>query len=177
MADINALQAAASRYAIVAGFNSVVPTGVMDDQTLKAVTGALIWIRDHAPGENDNASGILAKLTGQAALTSSADGITTYLSGVADVNGVGGSNLDFAPQAPGITSFKQLWDQIPMWAKVAGGAGLIVGLVFLGHGLAKRSAQALHGSFGFSGSFQAPEMTEDDVEIETDYIDAEYTEA
>lgn len=144
MADINALQAAVSRFGNVAGFGSVTPTGQADDQTLAAVKNALTWIRDHVSGEADTATGLIAAITDSSTMTQHADGLTTYLNGIADSNSVGGSNLDFAPQAPGITSLKQAWATVPTWAKVLGGAGIAVGLFFLGRSLTRRSGE-MHG--------------------------------
>lgn len=135
MADIVALQTAASRFPPSAG---VTADGVMGPQTHAAVLGALGWIVQNVPDQADTAQGLIGDLTTQQAVVNAADGLTTYLNQVADAANLGGPDINvpggssgggrLLPGLPKLpTSAANAFDafkKLPTWLKV----GLFLGV-------------------------------------------------
>ncbi len=165
MADIVALQTAASRYGDAAGFGSVTADGVMGPQTQQAVTGALNWIATNVPDEADNASNLSGQLTSQQAIVNSADGITTYLNNVADTVGNMGPNIDIPSvgsttshllsKLPGrlpqqAASALDAVAKIPTWVKV-GGIFALAAVVWYAWHRVRAHRRGMQGMFGWQG--------------------------
>jgi hypothetical protein len=162
----DALQAAASRFATVAGFSPLVPTSQFDDQTLQAIRSALGWIAVQVPTEADTAHGLLTSVVDTSTMTNSASGLTTYLNQIGDQANVGGSNLNFTPGAmPAGGGFLGLG--LPNWIFYLAGAAVVVGV---GAVLIKHHASEMAGlAHGYDdGNY---DNYDDDIE------DAEFTDA
>lgn len=164
----DALQAAASRFATVAGFAPLVPTSQFDDQTLQAIRSALGWIAVQVTTETDTAHGLLTSIVDTTTMTNSAAGLTAYLNQIGDQANVGGSNLNFTPGAtPAGGGFLGLG--LPNWVFYLAGAAIALGVGAL---LIKHASSEMAG-LAHGGSY------DDDYDDDgyDDAIDAEFTDA
>jgi hypothetical protein len=128
MANIVALQTALNRYPLDFKLNI---TGTVDSTTQRAVQFVLQWIAQNVATESDNANALQNQFTSISSISSSADGLTTYLNQIADTVAPGVEMDTSVPSGlPGqvAASITDAFKNVPTWALVGGGivlAGLI----------------------------------------------------
>jgi hypothetical protein len=170
-ANVRALQYTLNRYAPVAGFAAIGTDGIMGANTGEAILHALAWVANNDPTEEDTAAGLtqaLVNTDGSLNLTqmsSSASGLNTFLGQEADgmrikasqpVVAVSSGSVPSIPNLPGPKTpvnvganvFAGL-SNLPLWAKIAGGAIAGIGGIAAYQHMKKRHG-GLKGFFGFA---------------------------
>lgn len=160
-ANVSAVQNAVNRYAGPAGFTKIGVDGIVGNDTGQGVLKALEWIQSNSPDDADTAAGLAAAIAPDfSQINRSAPGLSEYLNGVADQQGLSRVNpplvasgklypsaIPGLPGSPAAASLSQTWQKMPTWAKVSVGIAAGLGAIATYKHVKKRH-KTLSGFFG-----------------------------